>query len=76
MAATPNAPRFNPSMPVEVPPPLHLPPPAGRQRSNTDTSFQDPCAASLPSRSRTSETLTEALAEVRWKRKRPTELNV
>ena len=55
-------------MPVEAPPPLHLPPLAAQQQNGFESMVPD------LSDLRTSEMLTEALAEVRWKRKRATEL--
>ena len=61
-------------MPVEAPPPLHLPPLAAQQRSGFESIVPDNCETGLLSDLRTSEMLTEALAEVRWKRKRATEL--
>ena len=72
--AAPRPPRFNPSMPVEAPPPLHLPPLAAQQQSGFESMVPDNCETSLLSDLRTSEMLTEALAEARWKRKRATEL--
>ena len=61
-------------MPVEAPPPLHLPPLAAQQRSGFESIVPDNCESGLLSDLRTSEMLTEALAEVSWKRMRGTEL--